>query len=92
MGLKEKLKSIFKGEDNKRINDMVATLKRIKVFTEDDLIHLDKDILKDTGFFGDIEIKKLLCAKPGEFTYLTFDCFSFLFDEAGLKIALRPDE
>lgn len=65
MGLKEKIKSIFKGEDNDRIRDILTKLKEIKVFTDDDLIHLDKDILKDTVFFKDIEIKKLLCAKPG---------------------------
>lgn len=52
-------------EDNDRIRDMLTILKEIKVFTDDDLIHLDKDILKDTGFFKDIEIKKLLCAKTG---------------------------
>lgn len=72
MGLKEKIKSIFKGEDNDRIRDILTKLKEIKVFTDDDLIHLDKDILKDTVFFKDIEIKKLLCAKPGEFISLTF--------------------
>lgn len=60
MGLNRILQSIFKGEDIGRINEMVQILEDNKIFDEDDLKYMDRELVEKANFFTSVEIKKLL--------------------------------
>ena len=78
MGLNEVLQSIFKGEDIGRINKIIQVLECNKIFDEDDLKYMDKEMLEKDNFFEPVEIKKLLAYNSGESHSIHFMCLKLL--------------